>query len=930
VVLERLEDRCQVLQRLVDDQLEQRRSVLEFIGRLQGDERLALQGWLFHYWVLTCTHRKSRMKQLAGAVLNIPSDVVTPFLTWRIFVARCRLDKAKQRCEVTDTQASRVANRITEVEIENAEQQRKLQKSLDASALLKSSCFLEQEENDRLQRVWDETKPELLLEVLAHSLEFLFTLITSSASLLRLSLRQRIANRDVSLLYTTKSIAVGECSVDDHLVRWINHCLALARTAAAKQQNLLSLTTSTAVARGHLETIMKARDVKNFTEDLADSVALCALLAVLRAQKDGRDFSAADLSCLQERDTEIRAERLCVEFRFLAPTAQARCLLHPIDIAGGRTERLSVFLTSLFLHEPLLPVLEEGTPKEEMLANAQLIDDLLKKLERHAATAAWQPPDDPTPLLHGGEDFQALATASTEQLLLRWANVQLASVFHRPVENFGSDLQDGEAIGLLLSVVAPEVMEFSEDPEERLDCIISAAVRCTDFELLTAQVILEGQSDMLAAFLAQLFLSRPNLAAKPNSLLAMHLGLLEQICIDAFQTFSNPNDQQQIIKMCMQLDSQWAEFTLAAQTVDEAAKAMQGVNSRMRTFLGDTLAHRAQGRPRVMLDAKEARELLIYTSLNAAHVQSLFVTEAVDSFVISRLEDVMRKHFHLLREVFRFYSVPTATGSGSGMTLEGVMKLYQDCKLRSKVLAPRHIEVLFVDHLDASAAQDRALSPGSFVEVLVGCANLKFKEKIETPHEQLAFLIENHLKPHACQETASLFQHMAYNVKVRNILESHVRELKIIFQLYATMDTSSAEAMQRAHTMNIEEFRMLLQHCEMMDGTFTESAMREIFDGIQQSATAEAEEDEGGVGSEGGEDDAQGIDDDEELSLSEFLDGLVAIAAYKFPDPFTAFDKRVNQFILKLFSAVQRHWSRKRISPHVDNMLNALQKKLRQ
>ena len=34
----------------------------------------------------------------------------------------------------------------------------------------------------------------------------------------------------------------------------------------------------------------------------------------------------------------------------------------------------------------------------------------------------------------------------------------------------------------------------------------------------------------LACFIAQLLLARPNLAAKQDSLLAMHLQLLEQVC----------------------------------------------------------------------------------------------------------------------------------------------------------------------------------------------------------------------------------------------------------------------------------------------------------------------------------------------------------------------------------------------------------------
>jgi hypothetical protein len=63
--------------------------------------------------------------------------------------------------------------------------------------------------------------------------------------------------------------------------------------------------------------------------------------------------------------------------------------------------------------------------------------------------------------------------------------------------------------------------------------------------------------------------------------------------------------------------------------------------------------------------------------------------------------------------------------------------------------------------------------------------------------------------------------------------------------------------------------------------------------------------------------------------ISGSKDGLVAVAAYKFPDPFTPLSSRINTFLLQLFASIRKHWSRKRGAPRVDMMLNALQKKMR-
>lgn len=705
-----------------------------------------------------------------------------------------------------------------------------------------------------------------------------------------------------------------DVTVEHVLIAWANRGLAHSRALA---EGLLASPWLNPTDRPVFETVTSQPDIKNLTEDLCDGSALCTLFAALRSARDGKPFCREDLWPMDERDTDLRAAHLCTILGSFVPTTRARSLLAPMDIVSANAEPLRAFLACSFLQEPLLPDLPSSLHASEVAAARARLEAVLAKVEEHAGGAATEPPEDPTPLLHGGEDFQVLATTSAEQLLLRWANVQLASAEnHRPVENFGSDLEDGTAIGLLLATVAPEVMQLplASDLEERLDQVAAAATRCTDFELLTVNSILEGQSDMLAAFFAQLFLSRPNLAAKPDSLLAMHLQLLERVCCDGLQALAVREDSARVMRLCVELEAHWGEFTLAAQTIQDASRTMQAVHDRMRAFLGDTLVHRARGQPRTMLDAKEAREFLVYTSLNSDRLLALLTKENMDSSIISRLEDLLRKHFRLLREVFRYYAASSG-GSGAGVTLEGLLKLYQDCKLRSKDLAPHHLEVLFCDHMDPGSSSERVLTPQSFVEVLLQCANLRFRSATDHLNEQFAQLVEYHLKPHACQDTDCIFQRMAYDPKVREVLDANSKELKIIFQLYAMLDASSTEALQKVNTMNIKEFHMLLSHCEMLDETLTEAAMQQLFDGIQHNAS---EEDTG-----------EGLDDDEELAFSEFLDGLVAIAAYKFPDPFKPFHMRVNAFILQLFSTLRRHWSRKRISPQVDSLLNVLQKKLR-
>jgi len=401
--------------------------------------------------------------------------------------------------------------------------------------------------------------------------------------------------------------------------------------------------------------------------------------------------------------------------------------------------------------------------------------------------------------------------------------------------------------------------------------------------------------------------------------------MLEKTCSKGFAMLESGRDSAKVMAFCNYLEQHWSEIMLAVQVVEDAGKAMQLMHSRMRAFAGDTLAQRAYGRPRVMLDTKEARELMVYTSLNQERLSNL-LRDHSDNTVPSRIEDLLRKHFKLMRDVFRFYA--TNSGLTMGITLEGLLKLYQDCKLRSKDLAPHHIEAIFYDHLDGVEG-DRFLAPQTFILVLLEFANIKFRNLIDNLPDMFSHLIENHLKPYACQEMESIFQRMAYDPKVREVLEKHKKELQIIFQIYATADVSTSLAMQRVNTMNIKEFQLLLIHTEMLDESLTETAVEQIFEGIQQSSFVE-EGDEKEIEASANKAVLEaGLDDDDELAYSEFIDGLVAVAAYKHPDPFIPFSIRVNSFILNLFGALRRHWSRKRVSPQVDEMLNTLLKKLR-
>lgn len=577
---------------------------------------------------------------------------------------------------------------------------------------------------------------------------------------------------------------------------------------------------------------------------------------------------------------------------------------------------------------------------------AEKMQYFIERLEDRTILIAYDVLQDPARLLHSGEDVQDLTTISAEQLLLRWIGVQLSAAYHKPVENFGSDLKDGLAIFSLIHVVAPDIvpeMQVSGDAMDIQQRIIAASARCVNFEVLTQEVLAEGQSDMLAAFLCGLFLHRPNLDVQRNSLMFMHLRLLDDTCRQGYAVLEKCKEGgdegvEELTAFCAQLEEKEDDIRLAVQCIQEVRRTMTIVNERVQAFLGHILSHRARGEPVIMIDAKEERDFHRHTTVNPMRVKALIQGQMDEKGqersnldeAVGRIEDLLRKHFRLTRDMYKYYS--TTTSIGAGITLESLMCIYQDCRLRSRDFPPHIVESIFNNTIEETSEDQVVLPPEGFVEAMLHFASIKYARYHDSLFEQMAALIDSNLKPLACQEHENFFRKMAYDIDVRLVLRKHIEELKIIFQVYAAMDTSSTEALQRSKTMNVSEFQMLMEHCNLLDQKFSHLTVKEIFDQIQQSATDHARQLEGEAEEHNMMDDGdEGLSDDDELSFSEFLDGLVAIVMYKDPNPFVSFSLRVDKFLVDIFfSSLRHYWSRSRqASTHLKKLLNALQKKVK-
>ncbi|KAK6947011.1 Calponin homology domain [Dillenia turbinata] len=120
-------------------------------------------------------------------------------------------------------------------------------------------------------------------------------------------------------------------------------------------------------------------------------------------------------------------------------------------------------------------------------------------------------------LVDDSKDVEELMGLAPEKVLLKWMNFHLKKAgYKKTVNNFSSDVKDGEAYTYLLNVLAPEHCSpatlDAKDPTVRANLILEHAERMDCKRYLTPNDIVEGSSNLNLAFVAQIFHQRNGLS----------------------------------------------------------------------------------------------------------------------------------------------------------------------------------------------------------------------------------------------------------------------------------------------------------------------------------------------------------------------------------------------------------------------------------
>jgi len=119
-------------------------------------------------------------------------------------------------------------------------------------------------------------------------------------------------------------------------------------------------------------------------------------------------------------------------------------------------------------------------------------------------------------LLEPGEDISDLLKLPPDQILLRWFNYHLKKAgYNKKVNNFSTDIKDGEAYTYLLNQLAPDKCSKAplneQDPLKRAGMVLDGAEKLDCRKFVTPRDIVKGNPKLNLAFVANLFNTHPGL-----------------------------------------------------------------------------------------------------------------------------------------------------------------------------------------------------------------------------------------------------------------------------------------------------------------------------------------------------------------------------------------------------------------------------------
>mmetsp|Transcript_9115 Transcript_9115/g.20403 ORF Transcript_9115/g.20403 Transcript_9115/m.20403 type:complete len:1197 (+) Transcript_9115:39-3629(+) len=798
-------------------------TALRMCGRMQQITASSIVAWLWSFW--RRFHHQSIYVRSTAARMQERSailELISPFFHWRIWSVQQKIEHAHDTHKALQLESSILKTEVENMRIEYEYVQRELETSKQAHGALMTTLDTEKAQVAEWQDKWVAAKPVQMSAAAAVLLEYWVNFICKLCDFQQLQVQKVFLNHSWLPLIpaaTEESEVVESLAsvhADNIVLRWVNFLLLGCRRAVAEMLDSRASWSSkeAPLFRERVKLLRHAGPVRNFDADLQDGVVLVAVVAKIRAEKERYKLRPHDLWPLDEKDLATRATLVVQYLREVSPMRSV-CLA-PSDLTQCTGSMVVKFLAQCMILAPSLPSFPGLGPKpvewgqgnvsavgaqkgqEEVepiaidwwlgeLASRRVVTfNILRALEDAAGSGLYNTFQDPGWLLSNMEDLSMLASLSVEQLLLRWVNLKLADIYPKKVQDFGEGLKDGTALFLLLHVVAGDVMsvgpQHNAEQSSRSATIVRLAPVVCDAEFLTEEAINEGHADLLAAFLCNLFATRPSMKVRERSPLANHLQRVRELCgrgMDVVQCqrirdAERHRDRSDAIERYSELLEICAEFTEELEEsvymLMEVKRASDRLRDRCAQFAMNILYVRNQGDRVLLPDGRmtlPSQAVKHYVEAGSTNVAA----------VVDQVNAVFVEHASIMEKVGRRYAYHTNVQ-------DAVIHCVHNAKLRSKWLPILAVEDIFGDIVIRGGLQisDNAV----FRECILAIAAKRFPYKKMSLPEKLRYLLTSYLTAESLQDVTS-FHKEAYGLNIRGVVAARSEEIKAIFSFYCTL-----------------------------------------------------------------------------------------------------------------------------------------------
>ncbi|KAF4318005.1 hypothetical protein BBO99_00007341 [Phytophthora kernoviae] len=240
-----------------------------------------------------------------------------------------------------------------------------------------------------------------------------------------------------------------------------------------------------------------------------------------------------------------------------------------------------------------------------------------------------------------------------------------------------------------------------------------------------------------------------------------------------------------------------------------------------------------------------------------------------------------------LARIYRGYATRTGVINET-INVGEFTELLTECHVLEGNLSPADVNTV-IRAIDPKINSHRALPPIEFLEALVRIGRKKYPVETNrvTISESFCLFVDNFILPFAFRSDADLFRQQLEDASIRSLLIKYADDLRSIYSKYAVEDVKQKLKMERVTAFT---FSQLLLDRGVLDMTLTTDKVLGILSKVLRNAAANTELSPPTNKAAG----RAGEDDD--ITYTQFEESLIAVACYKFPDPYISLESRVEKF----------------------------------